>query len=54
MQPNDLRQSAVECDRLAEESSDVFVRIYLTELAAEFRKQAHSLEDATPRPQNQH
>jgi hypothetical protein len=50
MQSSDLRQSAAECERLVGESSDIFVRQYLTELAVEFRKQAKACEDLEPAP----
>jgi hypothetical protein len=48
MGSKEFRQSAAECERLARESSDEFVKLYLVELAAEFRKQADALEEREP------
>jgi hypothetical protein len=50
MQSKDFRHSAAECARLARESSDAFVRQYLTELAMEFRKQAEATEEREEHP----
>jgi hypothetical protein len=44
----EFRQSAAECERLARESPDAFVRLYLNELAVEFRMQADVLEESQP------
>jgi len=49
MQHMVIRQRAVECERLAEQSTDVLVKQYLTELAAAFRKHADRLEELAPR-----
>jgi hypothetical protein len=50
MESKEFRQSAAECERLARESPDEFVRLYLIELAAEFRKQADGIEEPVPAP----
>jgi len=48
MHAKEFRQSAAECERLARESSDAFVKQYLVELAMEFRKQADALDEHEP------
>ena len=44
MQSQELRQHAIQCEKLARRCLDPFVREALTELAAEFRSQAALLE----------
>ena len=48
MQSKDFRQNAAECERLARESPDAYVKLYLDELAVEFRKQAVAIETLEP------
>jgi hypothetical protein len=48
MHAKEFRQSAAECERLARESTDAFVKQYLAELATEFRKQADALDEREP------
>ena len=54
MQSKEIRQSAAECERLARESPDAYVKLYLSELAVEFRKQAVAIETLEPPPPSRH
>jgi hypothetical protein len=54
MQSKDFLQSAAECERLARESPDAYVKLYLDELAVEFRKQAVAIETLEPPPPSRH
>ncbi|HEY1360695.1 MAG TPA: hypothetical protein VGF60_00540 [Xanthobacteraceae bacterium] len=42
--PQEYRHQAAECLRLAEASTEVYVKAALLELAAEFQKRAEDLE----------
>jgi hypothetical protein len=51
LKSTELRQHAVECERLAQASADPVVRQYLDELAREFREWANAMGEGERRVQ---
>ena len=50
----EFRQRAIDCLRLAEEATDAYAKVALTDLATEFRQRAEASERRDRRSQERH